>query len=240
MYWKNVLYANKYTYETGNPLLKPTLTQNVTLGATYRWMQLTAGYNRIKNQVINVTSLYDEENPTIMLMSLANAPAYDKVFAGLTLSPTIGLWHPQWRLQVTRQGYNVQTPQGLLELHRTMGTFVWNNNFQLPWGVLLDADFSYRTKGDMQNGRFLEPSWRADLSLQKSFLDDNLNIRFDALNMLDSYKRDFIMYVSDMQTMRMDEKSTHCSFKLTLRYKFNATKSKYKGTGAGESQKSRM
>ena len=70
--------ANKYTYETGNPLLKPTLTQNVTLGATYRWMQLTAGYNRIKNQVINVTSLYDEENPTIMLMSLANAPAYDK------------------------------------------------------------------------------------------------------------------------------------------------------------------
>lgn len=71
-YWNlrsNVLYANKYTYETGNPLLKPTLTQNVTLGATYRWMQLTAGYNRIKNQVINVTSLYDEENPTIMLMS---------------------------------------------------------------------------------------------------------------------------------------------------------------------------
>ena len=242
-YWNlrsNVLYANKYTYETGNPLLKPTLTQNVTLGATYRWMQLTAGYNRIKNQVINVTSLYDEENPTIMLMSLANAPAYDKVFAGLTLSPTIGLWHPQWRFQVTRQGYNAQTPQGPLKLHRPMGTFVWNNNFQLPWGILLDADFSYRTKGDMQNGRFLEPSWRADLSLQKSFLDDNLNIRFDALNVLDSYKRDFIMYVSDMQTMRMDEKSTHCSFKLTARYKFNATKSKYKGTGAGESQKSRM
>ncbi|WP_177604445.1 hypothetical protein [uncultured Phocaeicola sp.] len=30
------------------------------------------------------------------------------------------------------------------------------------------------------------------------------------------------------------------SIALTLRYKFNATKSKYKGTGAGESQKSRM
>lgn len=27
---------------------------------------------------------------------------------------------------------------------------------------------------------------------------------------------------------------------ITLRYKFNAAKSKYKGTGAGESQKSRM
>lgn len=27
---------------------------------------------------------------------------------------------------------------------------------------------------------------------------------------------------------------------ITLRYKFNAAKSKYKGTGAGDSQKSRM
>ena len=27
---------------------------------------------------------------------------------------------------------------------------------------------------------------------------------------------------------------------LTLRYKFNAAKSKYKGTGAGDSQKSRL
>lgn len=27
---------------------------------------------------------------------------------------------------------------------------------------------------------------------------------------------------------------------ITLRYKFNAAKSKYKGTGAGESQKNRM
>lgn len=171
-YWNlrsNVLYANKYTYETGNPLLKPTLAQNVTLGATYRWIQLTAGYNRIKNQVINVTSLYDEENPTIMLMSLANAPAYDKLFAGLTLSPTVGIWHPQWRFQVTRQGYNAQTPQGPLKLHRPMGTFVWNNNFQLPRGILLDADFSYRTKGDMQNGRFLEPSWRLTFPCKEVF-----------------------------------------------------------------------
>lgn len=242
-YWdlrNNVLYANKYTYETGNPLLKPTLTQNVTLGATYRWIQLTTGYNRIKDKVINVTSLYDEENPTIMLMSLANAPTYDKVFAGLTVAPTIGFWRPQWRFQVTKQWYTTQTPQGPLKLNNPMGTITWNNNLQLPWGILLDVDFLYKTKGDIQNGRFLKPSWRADLSLQKSFLNDNLTIQLDAWNVLDSYKRSFIMYVSDRQTMQMDEHSTHCQARLTIRYKFNASKSKYKGTGAGQEQKSRM
>lgn len=48
------------------------------------------------------------------------------------------------------------------------------------------------------------------------------------------------MYVSDRQTMQMDEHSTHCQARLTIRYKFNASKSKYKGTGAGQEQKSRM
>lgn len=175
-----------------------------------------------------------------MLMSLANAPTYDKVFAGLTIAPTIGFWRPQWRFQVTKQWYTTQTPQGPLKLNNPMGTITWNNNLQLPWGILLDVDFLYKTKGDIQNGRFLKPSWRADLSLQKSFLNDNLTIQLDAWNVLDSYKRSFIMYVSDQQTMQMDEHSTHCQARLTIRYKFNASKSKYKGTGAGQEQKSRM
>ncbi|MDY3070260.1 MAG: outer membrane beta-barrel protein [Parabacteroides sp.] len=92
----------------------------------------------------------------------------------------------------------------------------------------------------MKNGRFLKPSWRMDMALQKSFLNDKLNIRLDATNLFNSYKRDFMMYVSYMQTMHMTEEPNNCTVRLTVRYKFNPTKSKYKGTGAGESQRSRM
>ena len=221
-YWdlrSSVLLINKYTYETGNPLLDPKFTHNLTLGATYRWLQLSVGYNRVKNDILNVTSLYDENDPTIMLMSLANAEAYDKIFAGVTLSPTIGIWKPQWRFQLA---------------------IIWNNNLCLPWGFMLDADFMYTSKGDMKNGRFLKPSWRMDMALQKSFLNDRLNIRLDATNLFNSYKRDFMMYVSNMQTMHMTEEPNNCTVRLTVRYKFNTTRSKYKGTGAGDSQKSRM
>ena len=242
-YWdlrSSMLLVNKYTYETGNPLLEPKFTHNLTLGATYRWLQLTVGYNRVKNDILNVTSLYDENNPTIMLMSLANAEAYDKFFAGVTLSPTIGIWKPQWRFQLNKQWFDVQTPQGKLCLDNPMGTITWNNNLSLPLGFMLDADFMYTSKGNMKNGRFLKPAWRIDMSLQKSFLNDKLNIRLDATNLLNSYKRDFIMYVSNMQTMHMIDEPNNCTMQLTVRYKFNAAKSKYKGTGAGDSQKSRM
>ena len=241
-YWdlrSSVLLINKYTYETGNPLLDPKFTHNLTLGTTYRWLQLSVGYNRVKNDILNVTSLYDENDPTIMLMSLANAEAYDKIFAGVTLSPTIGIWKPQWRFQLNKQWYDIQTPQGNLSLDNPMGTIIWNNNLSLPLGFMLDADFMYTSKGDMKNGRFLKPSWRMDMALQKSLLNDRLNIRLDATNLFNSYKRDFMMYVSNMQTMHMTEEPNNCTVRLTVRYKFNTAKSKYKGTGAGDSQKSK-
>lgn len=242
-YWdlrSSMLLINKYTYETGNPLLNPKFTHNLTLGATYRWLQLSVGYNRVENDILNVTCLYDENNPTIMLMSLANAEAYDKIFASVTLSPTIGIWKPQWKFQLNKQWFDIQTPQGNLSLSNPMGTIIWNNNLSLPWGFMLDADFMYKSKGDRTNGRFLKPSWRMDLSLQKSLLNDKLNIRLDVTNMFNLHKRDFMMYVSNMQTMHLTEEPNNCTVRLTVRYKFNTTKSKYKGTGAGDSQKSRM
>lgn len=242
-YWdlrSSILLVNKYTYETGNPLLDPKFTHNLTLGATYRWLQLSVGYNRVKNDIINVTGLYDEKVPTTMLMSLDNAAAYDKIFVGVTVSPTIGIWKPQWRFRLNKQWYDVQTPQGNLSLGNPMGTIIWNNNLNLPLGFMIDADFMYTSKGDMKNGRFLKPAWRMDMALQKGFLNDRLNVRLDATNLFDSYKRDFRMYVSNMQTMYMTEEPNNCTVRLTVRYKFNATKSKYMGTGAGASQKSRM
>lgn len=126
-YWdlrSSMLLINKYTYETGNPLLNPKFTHNLTLGATYRWLQLSVGYNRVENDILNVTCLYDENNPTIMLMSLANAEAYDKIFASVTLSPTIGIWKPQWKFQLNKQWFDIQTPQGNLSLNNPMGTII--------------------------------------------------------------------------------------------------------------------
>ena len=38
---------------------------------------------------------YSEDDPTIALINMINAPDYDKIFASLVLSPTMGLWSPQ-------------------------------------------------------------------------------------------------------------------------------------------------
>ena len=82
---------------------------------------------------------------------------------------------------------------------------------------------------------------KTDFSLQKPFLKNKLSVQLDAKNPFQTYKNNsFIAYFGKMQTWYQDFNNSQYSYTLIIRYKFNTTKSKYKGKGAGESQKARM
>lgn len=51
------MYINRYTYEGGNPFLLPSLSHNITLGTTYKWVYLSAGYQYIKDAIISLVEL---------------------------------------------------------------------------------------------------------------------------------------------------------------------------------------
>ena len=50
----NVMYINRYTYEGGNPFLLPSLSHNITLGTTYKWVYLSAGYQYVKFAYVDI------------------------------------------------------------------------------------------------------------------------------------------------------------------------------------------
>lgn len=75
----NVMYINRYTYEGGNPFLLPSLSHNITLGTTYKWVYLSAGYQYVKDAIISFSGAYSEDDPTIALINMINAPDYDKI-----------------------------------------------------------------------------------------------------------------------------------------------------------------
>lgn len=45
----NTQYDNRYEYEGGNPLLRPTIKQSLELNVTYSWLNFTAGYSHNKD-----------------------------------------------------------------------------------------------------------------------------------------------------------------------------------------------
>lgn len=233
----NTMYVNRYMYDKGNPFLMPSITHNVNLGASYKWVNLYLSYSHVKDDIDDHITAFSDDNPTIALLTLRNSPAYDKFLASVSFSPTIGLWTPQLGMGIQQQWYEGETPSGKKMFNKPLGSLSFRNNFKLPAGFLLDLDGFWITKGYDENIYMADDRLDMNASLYKSFLKDNLTIQLNAEHLLAS--KQVVAVYSGIRVMN-NTQAFYRSFTLTLRYKFNSTQSKYKGTGAGESQKSRM
>ncbi len=233
----STVYVNRYMYYVGNPFLMPSITRNVTLGASYKWMNLYVGYSHVKDDIINQTIAYSDDNPTIGLLTLQNTPAYDKFVAALNINPTIGCWTPQLGLAIQKQWYEGETPCGKAKFNKPIGSITFRNNFKLPKGILMDLNGSWTSKGHQNNIYLADDMINTNVSLYKSFLKDRLILQLQANNIFNP--KQIVTIYSGIRVLQ-NTQAMHRQLLLTVRYKFNTTRSKYKGTGAGESQKNRM
>lgn len=240
-YWDlrgNILYINRYTYETGNPLLQPTTIQSLSLNTVYRWMSLSLSYNHYKNDCTSYLRAYSEENPTIGLLTLEHIAPYNRLSASLTLSPVIGKWSPRWGVQVQRYDCKVDTPQGVETFDNPLATLSWRNTVKFTDNFWINANAFYETKCQGENMEYLEDSWYMNFNLYKGFMNDRMSLQLQVSDLFNTRKSHVLMY-SGLRIMEFDNEMRR-TISLTFRYKFNPTKSKYKGTGAGQSQKARM
>ena len=233
----STFYVNRYMYDKGNPFLMPSITHNVTLAGSYKWMNMYVGYSHVKDDITNQTIAYSDDDPTIGLLTLQNTQAYDNLVAVFNINPTIGFWTPQLSLAIQKQWYEGETPWGKAKFNKPIGSVTFRNNFKLPKGFLLDVNGSYTTKGYQKNIYLADDMIDMNASLSKSFLKDKLTLQLQAYNILNP-KQVTTVY-SGIRVLQ-NTQVMHRQVSLTVRYKFNTTRSKYKGTGAGESQKNRM
>ena len=240
-YWNlrgNITYGNRYTYETGNPLLQPTTIQTLSLNTIYRWMSLSLSYNHYKDGFTNYVRAYSEENPTIGLLTMKHIAPYNQLSASLMLSPVIGKWSPRWGVQVQRYDCKVDTPQGVETFDNPLAILSWRNTVKFTDSFWINADAYYQTKCQPINAEYLEDSWYMNLNLYKGFQNNRMSLQLQVTDLFNTRKSHVLVY-SGLRTMELDDEMRR-TVSLTFRYKFNPTKSKYKGTGAGQSQKARM
>ena len=230
-------YVNRYTYEAGNPLLQPTLSHNLTLDMAWKQLYASVGFQRVKDGMTSFCDTYSADNPAISLLKPINIEDHNKAFVMLVYSPRVGMWQPQFIASGMQQWYNASTSTGEQMFNHPIGSFFWKNILELPWGVLLNADASLQTKGHSENVHLDKSMWAVDLSLYKEFAK-GFSIQFRATDLFNGQSSRMTAY-SGIRTLYMNTESKR-TFSLTLRYKFNTTKSKYKGTGAGTAQKNRM
>lgn len=235
-------YVNRYTYETGNPFLQPTLVHTLALKGAYKWWLLYADFQRTKDAVVFSSEPYSEENPNLALLRQVNAPSYNAMNFLLNANPTVGCWSPRWSIGLYKQWYTAETsetPDGKISLDRLSFSARWGNAIELPFGFTLDADLNWNGKNSRENQSY-KSVWWADASLYKDFFRQRLTLLVQANDLFNTYRSDYIVYYGRIRTMRMDQKMSRRSISFTVQYKFNLKKSTYKGTGAGKTQKGRL
>ena len=233
----NITYGNRFTWQTGNPLLKPSLTHDLTAVGVWRFLRAVLSY-KVTHDYILYWGVPVEGQSAVTLINHINCDRLPNLTAILSASPTIGLWNLNASVVLQKQWFYLETAGQRRTFDNPIFIGTLNNVFTLPIGFQLTADFSYQSRGQTQNGTCGRPLYFLNIGLRKSFLHDALCIEARGEDLVRS-KQEFMLY---MQSAQINDLSWSDSrfFSLTMRYKFNAVKSKYRGTGAGQEAKKRF
>ena len=238
-YWvlrSGVQYSNHYTYETGNPFLVSEISRNISYDLAYKWLTFNLTYEHVSDPIYQTVEMY-KDNTTIGLMRMINGKSYNNVTSTLNLQPTFGIWHPMLSAMVEKQWFELETRDGRY-LNKPVAMFRFNNTFDTKW-AMFSVMMTYITKGYEENHYIYKPMFNTDLSIYKGFMKDCLTLQLYVSDVFGTNDSHIIGKYGKLKETVFDEFSTS-KISLTVRYKFNTTRSKYKGTGAGDSQKNRM
>jgi hypothetical protein len=232
-----ILYDSRMLYQGGNPLLRPSVRQGIDLNLTYSWLTFLTGFTRENDIFTHVVKVFDEEKE-IGIFIPENFDRQDRVYATLVASPKLGFWQPQATLHYYQQMFDAEKYGAPKKLNKPefsfdlMSWFVFSPTtkalLQVSYTGANHWGFMYRGDNFMMNAR-----------VQKTFWNGQLTATLYANDIFRTSRNRVTTYYAIGQTAQNDYTYTQ-QVGLTLSYNFNATSSKYRGTGAGNDEKSRL
>lgn len=176
---------NKYTYEAGNPFIRPQYTWNVALAHTYKQKLTTElSYSDLHDyfsQIFIIDSNSSNVNKNIIIYTRGNVGSFKNFGISETWQQEICKW---WSITAVAV-YNHKIIEGVIwsplravidQLNVSL-----NNQFKFNkgWGVEISGYYQTRSQIDLQE--WLKPQGQLDLGFSKQVLKNkgsiNLNVR---------------------------------------------------------------
>ena len=233
----NTQYDNRYEYEGGNPLLRPTIKQSLELNVTYSWLNFAAGYNHNKDMRLNFGSLY-QEGTEITIWTNRNFDKFESYNASLTVSPKFGFYSPTLTLSYWQQNFDAQAYGLATKRNKPEWQINFRNWFTINKTTKAMLYLHYSTSHDYGFNHYAH-EFNINARVQKTFLNGNLTAALFANDIFRNLRERWTGYYP-VTTMGKDAYVYTQHIGLSLSYNFNTTRSKYKGTGAGNAEKNRL
>lgn len=234
-------YRSKYEYQTGNPYLRPTTTHYFSWTTNYRWINAELYYSYIKNTNYSFQTAYDDTNhPGVILDDRRNLPKRQDYGLQINITPKIGIWQMNYTASFD---FSNQDLDAIGITHQWNGLctyFNLDNTLSLPPDWLLNIKMEltpYQESGCSQR----KTSGGINLRLSRQFLKDkSLSIAVLANDILHTRYTEMTAYGGINVRTQFREYRDSRRIGIDLSWKFNATRSRYKGSHAGQSERNRL
>lgn len=235
----SINYRSKYEYQQGNPLLEPQKTHRFSFNASWKWLYASVYFSRLINLSASMIMPYnDETHPGVLLFTTLAIPTTNNYGISMNVSPKFGCWEPQLNTNISFLDLHAEKIGITRRRNQPRFFLSLDNSLNLPRGWFFNIQGYLRTSA--RQGFFvtrIEGDLNARLS--KSFLKETLTVSATVDDILHTEYMHFNLYGINAY-MENRSYNDYQRFGIQIAYKFNATKNKYKGKGAGESEKLRL
>lgn len=233
-----ISYINRLTYETGNPFLKPTKMQTVEYMAQWRQFFSQVSYTYFKDGVYYITEPYGtDEEATIIRTANLDHRHYLQAFVGGQFK--VGIWSPRVNIGMMNQWLTLPVDGKPMDMNTPGFIFQWQNAIHLPQDIWLNIDAQLMTSSWDNNVKQSNTPWYVNAKIYKGFFNNAFSITFEVKDLFNKSHSNSILYSNSVQIAQKNFVQVR-SVMLTLQYRFNTTRDRYRGTGAGNNEKSRF
>ena len=226
----SMAYNNRYQYEGGNLALLSE--HRYDLGLLLRYADLVASANFVNHTDAVMFCPYLIDDAPIAVSSFTNV-SYKSTNIMLAYTPAFGIWKPSLTAQASLQslsqnGQSYNTPRF---------SFAFKNLLSFPRSLSFTLNLLGNTAGN-DGFVYYRPNFIASAMLTKQ-LACGLSFTLGLQDILHTSRERWSLDANGVASDKWLSADSRQAY-LTVRYNFKPVKSKYRGTGAGASEKGRL
>ncbi|WP_308226516.1 TonB-dependent receptor domain-containing protein [uncultured Prevotella sp.] len=229
-------FDNRFLYEGGNPTLQPEKVFNAETMIMYKWLNISIGYKYLKDVMVWTKYVYPGKE--FAYTTVLNFDRNQLLYASVNVSPKFGIFRPKWKFNYSQQFFDTKKYGASKALSKPLLSCSLNNKFALS--ETMNAAISLNASTTHAEGFLMMKSgYSVNLQFDKSFANRTWIIYLSANDIFKTAKERWTMYGLGAGTTKDCYNYTR-NISLQVTYNFNAKRSKYKGTGAGNEEKNRL
>lgn len=218
-----VYHLDPYTYQKGNPYLKPQYTNNFGIGYTYnKNLNITLGYSHITDVIVDLPGT--DPATKVSFITQGNLEQENAYNLNIFTPFTVTRW---WEGNLNATAFYLAFKSDNLEgadLDRGKAAFALSTTQTFTPLAGFKAELSGAYKSALIYGLFyVSPQYWVDAGVSHSFAQKKANIKFSMSDIFNTHRND-INAVYAATYMAITQKSETRIARLTLTYNFGSNK----------------